>query len=469
MKSIKFITLIVCVISLIGFADTLTVRLAKGDVKVVRGGKTSELKIYEKVKEGEKIITGESSFAALISEDGSVYKLAAKTIFDVKSLQSTSSLRSAQYDVPLGKVMAVISKLEKKTEINFYTPTSVAGVRGTVLILDVKPSGTILYVTRGQVAFGRDDKSMNASVGENQMAESKPDNGAIPVREMTPAEQSEAVSGIPVKVTLEVKDKNDSSKATAALKDTLRQTISKDREQQLQNNQQTTIKKEWDIENGRVARVGNDMFQLVQRFKVVDEKNVRSFSIMNNTTANRVTAWDLNAFWAGGVPSIGALIATKDIDSLAPTQIDNRLATKEASKSAGDLIEWSLFRDASARSTTESYRINGGTTYNGAKGMIALTTENGVNYLILKNANGGVDYKFARENKNINLVTGSDATLGASSFDGSSFLSLLQGANDFGIYVSWIPKKGAFNSEKVEIIVSADHLASLLLYYLTPK
>jgi len=453
------------------FSDTLVVKLVAGDVKVRRGGESTALKLGDVVRANEQVVTGPSSFAALRSEDGSVFKLAADTVFDVKTLENTAASRNHQFSIPQGKVMSSISRLSKQSEVSFSTPSAVAGVRGTVLVLEVTPTGTRLFVLKGAVAFGKGGKA-DKVVNVNQKGEASASGAPVSIKAMTPADQAQAIQGVPVTITLQAGPAvagatPGSSSDLDSLKNELRQNVASQQQRGNQNRQREQQRVAWDAENGRTVRVGGDLFQVSEKFSRVDDKNIRMLHVMDNTTQNRVTVFEAKSFWEKGVPSISSVLSgTGDLNASLPTRSDVTLSVKEALK-PGDLVEMSMVK--SGTSFVQSYRVNKGDWYSGDRAT--LVTEGGKSFLVLKSAGGATDFRFEFQNRVINANTGVDTTLSVANFDASKIMGFLQGLSDTAVYIAWVPDSkagtGLFNSGKIEVIVTAEHVTKMLVFLLT--
>jgi len=102
-------------------------------------------RLGSKARLGDKIRTGENSRAVLKLRDGSVLMLRSGSVLVLSEDNSPGTL-----DLLLGKMLAVFSEGEHEV----YTPTAVAGVRGTGLYLMVEsPESTYACVCFGTVEF----------------------------------------------------------------------------------------------------------------------------------------------------------------------------------------------------------------------------------------------------------------------------------------------------------------------------
>jgi hypothetical protein len=104
-----------------------------------------QVKVGSKARLGEKFRTGENSKVILKLRDGSVLQLRSKSALVLSNDKSPGTL-----DLLVGKLLAVFSEGEHEV----YTPTAVAGVRGTGLYLMVEsPETTYACVCFGTVDF----------------------------------------------------------------------------------------------------------------------------------------------------------------------------------------------------------------------------------------------------------------------------------------------------------------------------
>ncbi len=139
----KEIKLVVCLalllffsISVVSAADRKAlVETLKGQVEVSVGG----LGIWKVckhgmlLKENDKIRTGEKSFVALKLEDGTKIRLAAVTVFSIKTMKP----EIREFDLNVGNMRAWVKKLTKNERFSTKTPTAVCAVRGTEFEIDV--------------------------------------------------------------------------------------------------------------------------------------------------------------------------------------------------------------------------------------------------------------------------------------------------------------------------------------------
>ncbi|MBL8992149.1 MAG: FecR domain-containing protein [Spirochaetia bacterium] len=460
MKKTSFIlALFFAVVSAL-FAEEYTVAYVGGVVTAERAKVKKPLRRQETVREGDIISTGSSAFAALRTDDGTVIKVAADTVFEVKKLRSSESERVQTFSLTRGKILSSISKLKKPTLIDWYTPTAIAGIRGTIFILEVNDKSTTLYVTEGNVGFGKDVKNPAAKVGENQMAVLGKDDKKPEVRTMSRKDLDKALQGIPVKLVIE-NGGSDPTGGTGDLKDELRKNLRDQKTRQDQDREKYYQKSFWDSETGRVVRVGDTTYNVVERYRKTGD-TVRYFSTTENRNNNRISIMDVNAYFKGGVPSLSSAVAGGDVR--APTTERLTVGGKLPGKRA-DLLEISV--DNSTGSAVNSARISSysdpNKVFQGSE--FQTMTIGNEDYLILKD--GSVEaYRFRIGTKVVDSTSGKELLFTPSTVNVNNLLKLLSSLGNAAVYMYWIPESsgtGTFYSGQIEIIVSAQYLPMILL------
>lgn len=135
-----------------------------GAVWLQRGGKNYKLAQGQTLQNGDAIITSNDAYAKLLMADESLLTVGAKSTFRIENFQSNDQSRMASFRLFFGKVRAIVSKAAaKKNDYRFITPTAVAGVRGTHLIVqfDKATQKTTVSVLEGSVGF----KPLDPKVG----------------------------------------------------------------------------------------------------------------------------------------------------------------------------------------------------------------------------------------------------------------------------------------------------------------
>jgi len=114
---------------------------AQGNVNVIRGGKPLKAGIGTRIMAGDTIQTEENSRVKILMNDSTILGLGSKSQFRIKNYRHDARARqtSADYSLVYGRSRAVVPKGVGTRNINFSSPSAVAGVRGTELIMEYDP------------------------------------------------------------------------------------------------------------------------------------------------------------------------------------------------------------------------------------------------------------------------------------------------------------------------------------------
>ncbi|MDD5066945.1 MAG: FecR family protein, partial [bacterium] len=175
------------------------VMLFKGDVQILPAGSAKWAKpvVGMSVKAKDIIKTGADSWLNIAFANGSIMRVSQNSTVEISLLSYDTKkkiLKSESRINIMGKVIASCKKLKKdQNTYDFYTPTAVAGVRGTELMVDVKDQETtyvavfegklIVKDLVGEQGISKDDNEMmldflrEAVVNNNQVLEYKKGKG----------------------------------------------------------------------------------------------------------------------------------------------------------------------------------------------------------------------------------------------------------------------------------------------------
>ncbi len=154
-----------------------------GTVQLERGGKRYRLPQGASVYNGDVLTTGKASVAKLLLNDESVISIGAATRFQVNGFATSTSSRRGAFRMWYGKMKAAVSKfVAGPTDFKFQTPTAVAGVRGTTLVLehDRNTNQSTLTVIEGTVVFAPANTREQSSVVVSTRQQSRQGNGGNP-------------------------------------------------------------------------------------------------------------------------------------------------------------------------------------------------------------------------------------------------------------------------------------------------
>ena len=192
------------------FGTQFRINYKRNAVKVKRGGKEIPVYTGQMLYEKDIIVTGPKSFAALGGSDGTIIKVSEKTAMMLSKLHEDSKSRRHRLSILRGKISAHVSKLRKRSTVNYETPSVVVAVRGTTLVIDVdEESDTKVYVKNGVVSASLKDANGQAipestvSIGAGQMGEVSSDapgdgeSGTIETRTMDENDVEDAEANVP--------------------------------------------------------------------------------------------------------------------------------------------------------------------------------------------------------------------------------------------------------------------------------
>lgn len=108
--------------------------LTKGEVLIVDGESTRPAGAGQAVRAGQTLRTGIDSMAELFVKDQGIVRLSENAEFSIKKVDGTG----AEFDQTKGTAAVFLKKIKQDSDFKISTPTSVAAVRGTSFIVEVK-------------------------------------------------------------------------------------------------------------------------------------------------------------------------------------------------------------------------------------------------------------------------------------------------------------------------------------------
>ncbi len=115
--------------------------------------------IGQKIFKDTYVKTGPKGRATLLFIDGSKIFLGNDTVFSTKQFILTSKKRNTVWNLLKGKIRAVISHFKGGSNIEIFTPTATAGVKGTDFLFYYKPPVNVFYGLEGKVKISGKDSS----------------------------------------------------------------------------------------------------------------------------------------------------------------------------------------------------------------------------------------------------------------------------------------------------------------------
>ena len=111
-----------------------TVIGVNGEPTISRGDQSTTLERFHSVRVGDVIQTDDSSKVKLLLNDDSILTVGPESRFHVERFKLDEDKRSISIRVAVGRFKASIEKFfGGLSDVKVFTPTAVAGVRGTVL------------------------------------------------------------------------------------------------------------------------------------------------------------------------------------------------------------------------------------------------------------------------------------------------------------------------------------------------
>jgi hypothetical protein len=108
--------------------------ITRGDVAIVEGEAVKAASAGQILSAGQMIRTGSGAMAEIFVKDQGIVRLSENTEFGLKRADANGT----ELDQKKGTAVVFLKRLNQNSEFSISTPTSVAAVRGTSFIVDVK-------------------------------------------------------------------------------------------------------------------------------------------------------------------------------------------------------------------------------------------------------------------------------------------------------------------------------------------
>ncbi|MEW6202924.1 MAG: FecR family protein [bacterium] len=161
------------------------------------------------VKKGMWLKTGEGSEAFIRWSSGHVVKLSALTTMRFTTLSYSATTRTEKTNLELkdGRILTNVKKMfGKGSEFEIKTPTAIAGVRGTLFLVEMAEEKSSFVVLEGQLSVMAENVEMIVNESFQTFVESG----------MPPVEPEEAPADVIQQLTAEAEETEEISKKTAA-------------------------------------------------------------------------------------------------------------------------------------------------------------------------------------------------------------------------------------------------------------
>lgn len=123
----------------------------KGTATVVHAGKESPAKVNDIIYEKDEIRTGKDGELSIQLASGVMMKVAPGSALVVEMISRDGKESNFALQLKQGSMLAKADREGKGLNMTIQSPTAIAGVRGTELIVDASPDRTAVLVNNGSV------------------------------------------------------------------------------------------------------------------------------------------------------------------------------------------------------------------------------------------------------------------------------------------------------------------------------
>ena len=178
------------------------VSFTMGNVAVTRGTDSRQAKIKDVLADGDRIVTGDRSFAVIQLPGGALCRIEKNTSVEL------SSILGGDKSIMLNKgiILSKVEKLGKGEQYRVKTPLAIAAVRGTEFMTSYDGTSAKVAVGDGKVSVSRVD-----TAGDNPVDEGKTVvvSDSVETRDINDAESAELEKLKPVEVIPDIENKSE--------------------------------------------------------------------------------------------------------------------------------------------------------------------------------------------------------------------------------------------------------------------
>lgn len=169
---LKFITISLLTTLFIFSEQIGYISSVRGKSKVVRLDQSKNAVLKMVVYEGDTIITSAGSTLEITTKKEDIIKVNENTRLTVsKNVVKNRSGNSLGLSLGTGSIACKVKKLSTESSFEIYTPTAVAGVRGTDFAVAAGIDGSAqVSVSEGMVNVGKDNADVNVAPGQKTTA-----------------------------------------------------------------------------------------------------------------------------------------------------------------------------------------------------------------------------------------------------------------------------------------------------------
>lgn len=117
------------------------IKVSKGQVGVIRAGSTLKVRVGDRVYAADKVRTGPDGSVGITLRDNTLLSAGPNSLISIDKFSFNSSTHAGAMSVGVkrGTLSVATGKIAKQTpeSIDFHTPSSILGVRGTEFLIEV--------------------------------------------------------------------------------------------------------------------------------------------------------------------------------------------------------------------------------------------------------------------------------------------------------------------------------------------
>ncbi len=123
------------------FVSAGTIKVSKGQVNVIRAGSTLKVGVGDRIYATDKVRTGADGSVGITLKDNTLLSAGPNSLISIDKFSFNSSTHAGAMSVGVrrGTLSVATGKIAKQTpeSIDFHTPSSILGVRGTEFLIEV--------------------------------------------------------------------------------------------------------------------------------------------------------------------------------------------------------------------------------------------------------------------------------------------------------------------------------------------
>jgi len=117
------------------------IKVSKGQVSIIRTGSTLRVSVGDRVYAADKVRTGADGSVGITLKDNTLLSAGPNSVITIDKFSFNSSTHAGAMSVGVkkGTLSVATGKIAKQTpeSIDFHTPSSILGVRGTEFLIEV--------------------------------------------------------------------------------------------------------------------------------------------------------------------------------------------------------------------------------------------------------------------------------------------------------------------------------------------